>query len=35
MVTMLQLGPFTDSLCKNPTIDLDELRDKATKYICK
>ena len=32
MVTTLQPGPFVDSLCKKPTTNLDELRQRAAKY---
>jgi len=33
MITTLRLGPFADSLCKKPTTNLDELRQRATKFI--
>jgi len=29
----LRPGPFIDNLCKNPTLDLDELQQKATKFM--
>ena len=33
MVTALKPGPFSDSLCMQPATTLDELRQRATKYI--
>ena len=33
MVTALKSRPFSDSLCMQPTTTLDELRQKATKYM--
>jgi len=33
MVTTLRLGPFLDSLCKRLTTDLDELRQRAAKFM--
>jgi len=33
MVTALRLGPFVNSLCKRPAANLDELRERATKFM--
>ncbi|XP_068491909.1 uncharacterized protein [Phaseolus vulgaris] len=33
MITALKLGPFADSLCKKPAINLDELRQRASKFM--
>jgi len=33
MLTTLRLGPFTDSLCMQPTTSLDELRRRAAKFM--
>ncbi|XP_020222112.1 uncharacterized protein LOC109804693 [Cajanus cajan] len=33
LTTALQPGPFVNSLCKKPPGDLDELRQRATKYM--
>ena len=33
MVTALKSGPFTDSLCMQLATTLDELRQRATKYM--
>jgi len=33
MVTALRTWPFSDSLCKKPAANLDELRQRAIKYI--
>ena len=33
MVTALKPGPFSDSLCMQPATTLDELRQRATKYM--
>jgi len=33
MVTTLRLRPFTNSLCKQLAADLDELRQRATKFM--
>jgi len=33
MVTVLKHGPFLDSLCKKPTMNLDELRQRAVKFM--
>jgi len=33
MVTALQPMPFSNSLCKKPTANLDELRQRANKYM--
>ena len=33
MVTTLKPGPFSDSLCMQPAATLDELCQRATKYI--
>ncbi|XP_068490511.1 uncharacterized protein [Phaseolus vulgaris] len=33
MITALKPGPFADSLCKKPAINLDELRQRASKFM--
>jgi len=33
MVTTLRPGPFVDSLCKRPATNLDELRQRSTKFM--
>ncbi|XP_020205722.1 uncharacterized protein LOC109790886 [Cajanus cajan] len=33
LTTALRPGPFVNSLCKKPPRDLDELRQRATKYM--
>jgi len=33
MITALRSGPFAESLCKKPTTNLDELRQRATKFM--
>jgi len=33
LITALRPGPFADSLCKKPTLDLDELRARAAKFM--
>jgi len=33
MITALKPGPFFDSLCKKPATNLDELRQRATKFM--
>jgi len=33
MVTTLRPGPFADSLCKKPTLDMNEMRVRATKFM--
>jgi len=33
MVTTLRSRPFADNLCKKPVTDLDELRQRATKFM--
>ncbi|XP_068461731.1 uncharacterized protein [Phaseolus vulgaris] len=33
MITTLKPGPFADSLCKKPAINLDELRQRASKFM--
>jgi len=33
LITALRLGPFADSLCKKPTLNLDELRCRAAKFM--
>jgi len=33
MITALRPGPFANSLCKKPTVSLDELRQHATKFM--
>ncbi|XP_020229420.1 uncharacterized protein LOC109810376 [Cajanus cajan] len=33
LITALILGPFVNSLCKKPPRDLDDLRQRATKYM--
>ncbi|XP_020234501.1 uncharacterized protein LOC109814477 [Cajanus cajan] len=33
LTTALRLGPFVNSLCKKPPRDLDNLRQRATKYM--
>ena len=33
MVTALNPGPFSDSLCMKPVMNLDELRQRATKFM--
>lgn len=33
MVTSLRPRPFVDSLCKQPVTNLDELRQRATKFM--
>ena len=33
MITTLKPGPFADSLCKKPTTNLDELRQRASKFM--
>ncbi|XP_027349259.1 uncharacterized protein LOC113860904 [Abrus precatorius] len=33
LTTALKPGPFVNSLCKKPPIDLDELRNRAAKYM--
>jgi len=33
MVTTLRLGPFADSLCQKPAANLDELRQRVTKFM--
>jgi len=33
LITTLKSGPFVDSLCKKPTINLDELRQRASKFM--
>jgi len=33
MVTTLKSGPFSDSLCMQSAATLDELRQRATKYM--
>jgi len=33
LITTLRPGPFADSLCKKPTLDLDELRASAAKFM--
>ncbi|XP_020221010.1 uncharacterized protein LOC109803741 [Cajanus cajan] len=33
LTTALRPGPFVNSLCKKPPWDLDDLRQKATKYM--
>ncbi|XP_027337111.1 uncharacterized protein LOC113850766 [Abrus precatorius] len=33
LTTALKPGPFVNSLCKKPPIDLDELRSRAAKYM--
>lgn len=32
-VKALRPGPFIDSLCKKPAMNLDELRQRATKHM--
>ncbi|XP_027337542.1 uncharacterized protein LOC113851274 [Abrus precatorius] len=33
LTTALKPGPFVNSLCKKPPVDLDELRSRAAKYM--
>jgi len=33
MITALRPKPFADSLCEKPAISLDELRQRATKFM--
>ncbi|XP_068482612.1 uncharacterized protein [Phaseolus vulgaris] len=33
MITALKPGPFADSLCKKPATSLDELRQRASKFM--
>jgi len=33
MVTAVKLGSFSDSLCKKPVMNLDELQQRATKFM--
>ena len=33
MITTLKSGPFADSLCKKPATNLDELRQRASKFM--
>ena len=33
MITALKPGPFADSLCKKPATNLDELRQRASKFM--
>jgi len=33
LITARRPGPFVDSLCKKPTLDLDELRARAAKFM--
>jgi len=33
MITSLRPRPFGNSLCKKPTTNLDELRQRATKFV--
>jgi len=33
MIMGLKLGPFSDSLCKNPSTTLGKLRARATNFI--
>jgi len=33
MVTVLRPGPFVDSLCKKPALDMNEMRVRATKFM--
>ena len=33
MITALKLGPFSDSLCKKPVMNMDELPQRAAKFM--
>ena len=33
MITTLKPRPFADNLCKKPTVNLDELRQRASKFM--
>jgi len=33
MITVLRLGPFANNLCKKPTTNLDQLRQRAAKFM--
>jgi len=33
MVTALRPGPFADSLCKKPTLNMNEMRIRAAKFM--
>lgn len=33
LITTLWLGPFADNLAMHPTSDMDDLRQRATKYM--
>jgi len=33
MVTALKPEPFSDSLCNKPVADMDELRQRAAKFM--
>jgi len=33
LITALRPGPFMDSLCKKPALNLDELRSRAAKFM--